>query len=555
MKKLRVNQQRLDLIRRGLTPQQNHVVDEFSASHISRRDFLRFGSVFGIALPTISAALGAFGLAESPEALAAGKPGGVIRIALTTPPAAIDPVLSADGSSATLLQQTGEYLVNDNPQLVLEPALAESWSPNTDGSAWTFKIRRGVKFHDGSSMTADDVVATFDRLTDPKNSSNALTAFAGTLSNGNIKKIDDYTVVFHLDGPNGNFPYYVSSDNYNAIILPRSYSGNYEKTFIGTGPFKLEKFTPKVSASFIRHPDYWGKKALVDRTTFSFYSDFQSQMLAMQGRQVDIVAQVPVQGGQALIHNPAVRLIAVKSSWNNQVHMRCDTGPFKDKRVRQALALSLNREGIIKGLLGGMADMGNDHPFAPIFPSSDHGVPQRKQDLAKARQLMAAAGVANGFSTTLTTEQYIEIPAYAQVIQDFARQIGIAINLKVESQDSYYGKAVFGQSDWLDSPLGITDYSHRGVPNLLLSELTTTGGWNAAHFKSPEYDQLVAQYVAALDLSAQRAVAGKVERLLQDETPVIYGYFSNFITATTPNLSGVVPTANNQLFLNGASFS
>jgi peptide/nickel transport system substrate-binding protein len=113
-------------------------------------------------------------------------------------------------------------------------------------------------------MSADDVVA-IDRLADPKNASNALSAFSGVLSKGGTKKVDDDTVEFHLDAPNGNFPYYVSSDNYNTIILPADYAGDFEKNFIGTGPFKLEKYTPKVGASFLRNPDYWGPKALPER--------------------------------------------------------------------------------------------------------------------------------------------------------------------------------------------------------------------------------------------------------------------------------------------------
>ncbi len=123
----------------------------------------------------------------------------------------------------------------------------------------------------------------------------------------------------------------------------------------------------------------------------------------------------------------------------------------------------------MKGLFRGRAALGNDSPFAPVFPSTDPSVPQRKIDIAQAKQLLAAAGIAHGFTVTLTTEQYMEIPDYAVVIQNAAKPIGITVKLKVESQAAYYGAATFGQSDWLDSPLGITDYGHRGVPNVLLS--------------------------------------------------------------------------------------
>jgi peptide/nickel transport system substrate-binding protein len=182
-------------------------------------------------------------------------------------------------------------------------------------------------------------------------------------------------------------------------------------------------------------------------------------------------------------------------------------------------------------------------------------VPQRHRDIAQAKQLMAAAGLAEGFKVKLTTEKFIEIPDYVVVIQNAVKPIGIDIELNVESQDAYYGKAVFGQSDWLDSIMGATDYGHRGVPNVLLTApLTSAGTWNSARFKNKDYDSLVSQYIAALDLGAQRTAAGKIQRLLLDETPVIFSYFYNFLTATSKNLSGVESTAMSHIFLFNAAF-
>jgi len=404
-------------------------------------------------------------------------------------------------------------------------------------------------------MSADDVVATIDRLADPKNSSNALSAFSGVLSKGGTKKVDDDTVEFHLDAPNGNFPYYVSSDNYNTIILPADYAGDFEKNFIGTGPFKLEKYSPKVGASFLRNPDYWGPKALPDRTEFAFYADIQPQILALQGHQVDVIAQVPVLEGMALLNDPKVSITSLRSSAHTQVHMRTDMPPFSDKRVRRAIALCLDRRKLVKGLFRGRSDIGNDSPFAPVYPSTDTSVGQRDLDIGQAKQLMADAGFANGFTVKLTSEKFIEIPNYCQVIQQAVREIGVTIDLNIESQDAYYGKAVFGQSDWLDSIIGATDYGHRGVPNVLLAApLTSDGTWNSAHFKNKEYDGLVAQYVAALDLGSQRSVAGQIEKLLLDETPVIFSYFYNFLTATTKNFTGIETTAMAHVFLDRGVF-
>ena len=235
--------------------------------------------------------------------------------------------------------------------------------------------------------------------------------------------------------------------------------------------------------------------------------------------------------------------------------MRTDIGPFVDKRVRRALAQCLNRDNIVTGLFRGMAAPGNDSPFAPAFLSTDPAVPQRVQDIREAKELLAAAGVPDGFAVTLTTERFVEIPDYAVVIQNAAKQIGIRITLNVEDQSSYYGRASFGQSDWLDSVLGIEDYAHRGVPNTLLSASLGSGGaFNAAHFRNAEYDRLVTAYIVALDPAAQRDAAGRIQRLLLDETPVITAYFYDWLSVTSKRIAGVRPTAAGQLFLDQAGF-
>jgi peptide/nickel transport system substrate-binding protein len=545
----------LDFIRRTRTDHENHLIDGLVDGRVSRREFIRHGSLLGFSLPLLGTIGAAAGFGAMPTlARAAGTAGATIRVATTVPTAAIDPVTIADAGGLLILQQVGEFLCIDGPDLVLRPALAESWKPNTDGTVWTFTLRKGVKFHSGGEMKADDVVASIDRLADPANSSNALSVFNGILKKGASRKVDDYTVEFHLDAPNGNFPYMLSSDNYNAIILPASYKGSYETSFDGTGPFKIDKYTPKVGASFVRNEDYWGPKALPARTEFTFFADMQPQILALKGGQVDIIVQLPVLAGIGLLNDPNIEIMSVKACTHFQVHMRCDMDPFKDPRVRKAVALTLDRDKLVKGLCKGRAAIGNDSPFAAIYPSTDTTVPQRKQDIAQAKQLMEAAGVGKGFKVTLTTERYLEIPEYAQLIQNAVKEIGIDMELNILDQGAYYGDAVFGKSNWLDSVMGITDYGHRGVPNVYLAApLKSDGTWNSAHFKNKDYDTLAASYVAALDLEAQKQSAGKIQNLLLDETPVIFGYFYDYLTATAKGVAGVEVNAMSQLFLQGAS--
>jgi peptide/nickel transport system substrate-binding protein len=552
----------------------NHIVDEFIAGRLSRRDFIRRGTVVGISVPLLGSIIAACGSSSSSStpstgsstsgssSTATGAAGATIRAGIVTPAGAINPLTVADQGGLDMLAQTGEYLCLSTQTLTLQPVLATKWTANSTGDVWTFNIRQGVKFHNGQALTADDVVYTYQLHTNPKNGSSALSAFGGVLSPSGVSKVDDYTVQFKLEAPNGNFPYLTSSDNYNMIILPNNYDpANWQSSFIGTGPFVLGTYTPKSGATFTRNESYWGIKALPSQTIFTFYDTTAPSITALVSNSIDVVGQFTVTGGEALLSG-SYNVIKLKSSAHRELSMRCDQAPFTDPRVRQAVALTLNRPQIVQALFKGYADVGNDSPFAPVFPSTNTSVAQRTQNVAQAKSLLSAAGHPNGINASLVTEQFQEIPDYAQIVVQEAQAAGIKIGLKVESQSAYYGKATFGNSDWLDAQMSLVDYGHRSVPNVFLtSPLQTTnvakgtGTWNAAHFANSQYDSLVTQYVAAVDLSTQQSLAGQIETLLLAQTPIIYGYFYNYLTATAQNVTGVYPTAIGHLFLYNAAKS
>lgn len=556
---------RISRLRKGSGEVANHVIDEYAAGRLNRRDFIRRGTVAGLSVPLLGAVISACGSSPSPStgsgsASGAGKAGATIRAGSITPAGAMNPVTIDDEGSIALLGQVGEYLCVSQQNLSLKPSLATKWSSNATADVWTFDIRQGVKFHDGTPLTADDVVYTFKLNTNPKGSANALSAFGGVLLPDGVVKKDSYTVEFHLTAPNGNFPYLTSSDNYNLIILPNNYDpAKWQSTFIGTGPFKLVSYTAKQGATFTRNESYWGTKALPAGSQFTFYDTQTPMILALTSGSIDTLQQFSVAGGEQLLTG-GYNISRLKSSAHRELSMRCDKPPFHDPRVRQAVALTLDRPAIIKALFKQYSDLGNDSPFAPVFPSTNTSVPQRVQDIAKAKSLLSAAGYPSGFSTTLYTLQLQEIPQFAQIIAQSAAAIGVKIHLDVESTSAYYGKATFGNSDWLDGTMSLVNYGHRSVPNVFLNApLETynaskgTGSWNAAHFANAQYDKLVGQYVAAVDLSTQKSVAGQIETLLLAQTPIIFAYFYNYLSASASNTHGVYPTAIGHLFLNNAT--
>jgi peptide/nickel transport system substrate-binding protein len=550
---------RLDRVRQRSTAAENHLVDEFLSGRLTRRDFLRRGTIVGLSLPALGAILAACGSSGPQSSGAAGRPGATIRAGILAPTGAIDPVTVADQGGNDMISQTGEYLCLADQHLMLRPVLATSWKPNADASAWTFTIRPGVKFSNGRPMTVDDVIYTFKTQCDPENGANALSAFGGALLPDGVVKTSETAVTFCLESPNGTFPYLCSTDNYNMVIVPDHYDfGDWQNSFIGTGPFRKESYTPDIGATFVRNPGYWGRPARPARTEFTFYPGEAPMTAALEAGAIDVQGEFTVATSPQLLGG-GFTIISVKSSAHRELSMRTDMAPFTSKYVRQAIAYTLDRPQIARALFGEYAEIGNDSPFAPVFAATNTTVPQRARNITLARQLLARAGVPNGFSARLFTESSEEIPDLAQVIAASAKQIGVDITLMIETPARYFGQATFGGSDWLDGQMSLVDYGARSVPDVFLeaplqtvNAKTGQGAWNAARFDNPAYDVLSKQYIAALDLSVQRRIAGEIETLLLDQTPVIYPYFCDVLTATATNITGVYATGIGGLFLYNA---
>jgi peptide/nickel transport system substrate-binding protein len=558
-----IDHERLDDLRRGRGPIQEHVIDEFVAGRLSRRDFLRRGTAAGLSLPLIAGILAACGSSAAPTTTKApaGNSGATIKVGVVTPTAAINPITIADQGGIECIDQVGEFLVFTDHQLKYHPWLAESWTPNSDATVWTFKIRQGVRFSNGRPMTVDDVVYSFKSQSDPKSSSNALSIFGGTLVPDGVVKVDDTTVAFHLEQPNGGFIDAVSNDNYNMIIVPSGYDfGDYQKSFIGTGRFVKTSYTPGTGATFVRNPHYWGTPAKPAKLEFTFFADAGAMTAALQAGQIDTNDGFSIAGSPQLVHG-GFKVISLNASYHRELSMRNDVSPFTNKYVRQAIAYTLDRPAIVQAVFQGYASVGNDTPFAPTFPATigPPAIPQRTKNLKLAKELLAKGGVPNGFSAPLLTETLGEIPHFAQIVKQSASQIGVDINLTVETSSKYYGQAVFGKSDWLDGEMSLVDYGARAVPNIYLeaplqsiNAKSGQGSWNAAHFDNPAYDKLSKEYVATPDLTTQRRLAGQIERLLLDETPIIYAYFYDWLTATQKNVTGVYPAITGLFLWNAA---
>lgn len=529
-----------------------HLVEEVLAGRMTRRQLVRRATVIGLSLPAISTLLAACGGEEEKKAPAPPKPGGTLRVGLVPPTAAVEPVTMYDAGAIAVVQQVAEYLAWVENDGSLRRVLATGWEPDAKAQSWTFTIRQGVAFSDGRPLTADDVVATFDRLTDPKSQSAALSNFQGILSKGGTEKVDETTVRFNLDRPFVDFPYLVASPNYNAVMLPADYDGKFEQKPVGTGPFTLTKYVPKQSASFKKNPNYWQQgRPLLDGVELRFFAEVQPQVLALQGGEIDMMLSTPLAGSQALFGDPNIKVLSTRSTMSRFVHMRVDQEPFTDKRVRQALGLSLDRQKIVDSLFQGKADIGNDTVFAPLYPISPD-LP-RAQDVDQAKSLLAEAGK-SGVSITITTEEYLEVPQFGVLLQEMIKGAGLDAKLDKMTQAEYYGSGE--NQPWLQVPMGVTDWAGRAIPSqFIIPAFTCDGVWNSAKWCNKEFDRLAKDLDASLDESTRRGIAEKMATIMQDETPSIIAYWINALRATGKKVRGVESNGSEFLDLTKASLA
>jgi peptide/nickel transport system substrate-binding protein len=545
-------------------PIQRTVIDELLDRRVDRRAFIHRATLFGLSAPAIAAALAAAGCGTSSSTGNTPKVGGRMRAGIIPPPAHdIEPHTFMDQGSLETGSIAGEHLIRAVPGLKLDPELATTWTPDATASNWTVKLRPNVKFQTGQTMTADDVVTTYKRLLGP--GSQAASAFKGVLSPSGVTKVDDLTVMFALDNPTASFPYLLSSTTYQAIILPANYQlGTFTSKPQTTGAFMLTSYTPGVGAKFDRYTGWWGGHAPLDGVDVTYYTDAAAADAALLGGTIDLIGQIQLGRDRSLFNNSKVQIFSAHGATHRQVPMRVDlNNPLKDPKVRQAIALSLDRPAMVKTLFTSFADVGNDTPWAPVYPSSVGApdVPQRTQDINMAKQLMASAGYANGFSITLTTEQTGEIPQLAQIIQNSVKAIGITMTLNIETSTAYFAGSQlgppsgWGDTPWLNAPINITDWGHRSVPNVYLTSALETGGvWNAAHYANPQFDAAAKAFIGAISIDDQRKYAKQAEAILLQDTPVIFPYFYYYLAAGTPSVKGYPADPQGTVFFSHTSF-
>lgn len=427
----------------------------------------------------------------------------------------LDPAIPVQVSDLIRQYQLFDLLFGVSDTVGVEPRLATSAEANEDATVWIFKLRQGVKWHDGKPFTADDVVYTFRTWGSPK--SYAYGTLAGLVDFPHVKKLDPFTVQVRLLQPVAEFPSLLTG-YYNLVRQDGSTAASFKRRPIGTGPFMFESFHPGRQSVFVRNPDYWepGEKPYVDRLVVdSSFTDEASRLNALLSGQSDILAGMPASAWRQQQKAGNVTVLACPSPSAFDIPMRVDKAPFNDVRVRQALRYVTDRQGLIDGAFGGLANVGNDlHGGTKEFRVKHFAdLPPRPHDPEKAKSLLKAAGRENlAFKFPIAPA----LPGYVEIGTLFAEQAkaaGVRIALETVPVQQYFAYPLYPNRPIQASNVVVFPSLTAYYRPLYISGSAT----GETHWGSPEHDKLINQAVGATDPSLAAEMWNELQRQQYDQ--------------------------------------
>jgi peptide/nickel transport system substrate-binding protein len=510
-----------------------------AASPFDRRNFLKLLGAGGAALtaaPLLSAcassstaqgtATGTAGAPKRGGTLTAGLSGGNSSDSLNP----LNPVNNTDYVRvAQLFDPLVQYTVADQPQLYL----AEELTPNSNATEWVIRVRRGVTFHSGKDLTADDVIYTFQQVFNPKSPGESASSL-GAVDVSGIKKLDNWTVRVPCKTPFSVIEGALSG----FYIIPADFDVHNP---VGTGPFKFKSFTAGEQSAFDRNDSYWVPGLpYVDSLVLNDFADETSQVNALVSGQADIINLLSTES-IALVRSSGNNIVISPGSGWTPFTMRVDTAPFSDVRVRRAMQLIVDRPQMLELVFKGYGTIGNDL-FSIWDPAYNHALPQRHQDLEQAKSLLKQAGH-EGLTTTLVTGPIAQGTVQAaEVFAQQAKGAGVTVNLKSVNVTEFYGpnylKWVFAQDYWYSNPF----FDQVG------SAMLPSSPFNETHYNDPQYISLYKQALATVDVAKRTEIAHEMQAISYSNGGYIIPYFAPIIEAHSPKVHGDVPSKSGESF-------
>jgi peptide/nickel transport system substrate-binding protein len=457
-------------------------------------------------------------------------------IAISADPTGLDPEAVLNNTSGFVMGTIYDSLVKyKSGSVAVEPGLAESWDIAADGLTYTFHLKKGVQFHDGTPFNAPNYVKTINRLLDKQdpdsifNTGPVESFMKDTYGEvASYKALDDYTVQFKLNSPSGPFITNLAMV-WNGVVSPTAVS-RYKKDFrnnpVGSGPFMFKEWRHGDQVVLDANPNYWGGKPKVDRIIFKVMPEAQAALLAAKRGDVHILADVSTQTIPAIRSDPNLVILTQPGLAVNGVAMTNDVKPFDDKRVRQALNYAVDKEAMNKSLYQGMAVM-----MTSPLPSSqwpfDESLKGYPYDPAKAKQLLAEAGYPNGFSAELLTYSSLRGynpagPELAVAVQGYLQKVGVQTTIRKQEMGAFLAEVRSGKYQGLFAAGWSGD---NGDPDNFLHSLFASSGMpvlDTSHYKNPVVDQMLLDGRRTGDHAKRVEIYKKVQAIILDDAPWIF---------------------------------
>ncbi|MBN2205507.1 MAG: ABC transporter substrate-binding protein [Thermoleophilia bacterium] len=428
--------------------------------------------------------------------------------------------------------QLYDSLLGFDPDHKMIYLLAESYEPSADATEHVVRLKPDLVFHNGKTVTADDVVASYLRILDPKTGAAGVDLLSD-LSPSGIKKLDDLTVQFTLDRPNAIF--WESLAFFCNAIVPEGYDPKVDTGLIGTGPWVIDSYYPGDKAHFTANPDYWGEGPYADELTMTQFADSTARLNALLDGSVDHIELVEAAQTEVIKGNADLTLLEAKSGGWKPFTMRIDKKPFDDVRVRQAMRLIADRQQMIDQALAGYAWLGNDM-YAPYDPGYPSDLPQRTQDLEQAKSLLKQAGY-EGLTVELTTSSAVGsgMVEAAQVFAEQAKGAGVTIDVNNVDAGIFYG------DDYLQWDFAQDYWATRNY--LAQTKLCTTpdAPYNETHWQDDEWQALIDEAFLTSDEAKRNELVRAAETIEYERGGFIVWQHNILLDAYNNRLGGVIP--------------
>ncbi len=520
---------------------------------IDRREFLRTSTLLGLSAAAAYGFLGRVTGQSFVQPARADMPkGGKLRIGqrildLSSPH-------TYSWFEETVTRQVCEYVTKTGHDNVTRPYLAERWEASDDLRTWTFYLRQNVKWHDGRPLVADDVIWNLRHALDPATGSSMVGLMKGYMLNevgdsvelwdaNAIEKVDDHTFRLNAKEPQLAVPEHFF--HYPMFILDPAENGQFGAGSNGTGAFELADVRVGELAVLTPRSDYWGDGPYVDELRFIDLGDEEAaRVAALASQQVDGVYEVKINALESVKTLPHVTIYEASTAQTAVARTRVTEKPFGDPKIRKALRLATDSNQVLQIVMRGLGQPGEHHHVCPVHPEYAP-LPEMTRDVEASKQLLAEAGFPDGIDLEIASnaDESWEVAAVQAMVEQW-KGAGIRCKINVMPGASFW-------EVWDKVPFGMTNWTHRPLGVMVLGLAYRTGvPWNESAYSNPEFDALLSKAEGILDVDARREVMAEIEKLMQEDGPIVQPIWRSVFTAYDKKVKGFKMHPTSYIFAN-----